>query len=131
VYTVTSTAGATLTAAQNLVSLYTASGGVLTKVVDSADNATVWAATAGQQNVALASGTLVEDTIYYLGLLSVGTTIPIFRATNTHAGLNGATTTAAGNALAFSAGSSLTAMPASVTISTGTAINQKIHIALG
>ena len=127
VYTVTSTAGATLTANQSLVGLYSLSGSTLTQVAVSADNSVVWAATAGLKNVALASGTLLEDTIYYLGLLCVGTTQPIFRATGANAGLNGIAT----NPQAFTLGSGLTTLPATAAIGSGTAITQKIHIAIG
>jgi hypothetical protein len=93
IFTQTTTAGATLTAAQNLVGLYQPNAaGVLTLIAQSLDFSTKWAATAGPQTQTLAltgqtqavNGfnqiSLVGTNRYYFGLLSVGMTTPVFAA---------------------------------------------------
>lgn len=87
IFTNTTTKGATLTAAQNLVGIYQiASGGILTLIAQSLDYSTAWAATEGAKTIGLA---LTGQTTnvngfnqiplngtnrYYFGVLSVGTT---------------------------------------------------------
>lgn len=76
------TAGATLTAAQNLLGLYTSAGA---KIAQTADQATAWTAT-GLKSAALTGGpfTIVggPNVYVYAAILSVGTTPPVFRGIN-------------------------------------------------
>jgi hypothetical protein len=77
------TAGATLTAAQNLIGLYNAAG---LKLAQCADQATAWT-TVGYKNPALVGGALnLAAGTYYIALLSNGTTPPFITRAGSGAG---------------------------------------------
>lgn len=89
---VIATAGATLTAGQNLAGLYTDAGAQLSVVPD---QATAWTSTGTKVMALGASQALAADTFVRVVLLAVGTTTPQFRsgsgsAVNANAGLSGA-----------------------------------------
>lgn len=106
------TAGATLTAGQNLVGLYDSGGN---RVAVSVDQAAAWVTT-GSKVCALTAPYAAAAGTYYVGVLSVGTTpitvaaSPGFRAAY-EAGVSGASLRHGANATGQSA------MPATVTLS--------------
>ncbi|MFF1709327.1 hypothetical protein [Streptomyces sp. NPDC058268] len=106
------TAGATLTAGQNLVGLYNSSG---TLLATSADQSTAWT-TVGLKTAAIAPQTLAVGN-YYVGILSNGTTRPVF-ATGAGHGQDGVTNAGLTTATAafLTSGAAQTAMPASITL---------------
>jgi hypothetical protein len=105
------TAGGTLTAAQNLVGLYDAAGN---RVAVSVDQAASWVST-GAKTCALTAPYAAAAGVYWVGVLSVGTTpitvacSPGFRSAY-EAGVSGATLRHGGNAAAQ------TAMPATAVL---------------
>lgn len=105
------TAGGTLTAAQNLVGLYDSAGN---RIAVSVDQSAAWAST-GSKTCALTAPVAVAAGTYFVGVLSVGTT-PITAATSPafrsayEAGVSGATLRHGANA------TGQTAMPATVTL---------------
>lgn len=109
------TAGATLTSGQNFVGLYNSSG---TLLATSADQTTAWGTT-GLKTAAITPQTLAVGS-YYVAILSNGTTKPVFA---TGAGHGQDSITNAGLTTATSAfltsGTGLTALPASITLSSG------------
>jgi hypothetical protein len=67
-----STGGSGLTSGQNLVGLYDATG---TQLAVSGDQTTAWG-TNGLKTASISATAVVAGTVYYIGLLSVGTTPP-------------------------------------------------------
>lgn len=110
--TVVATAGATLTANQNLAGLYSTAG---TRLGVTADLSTTWN-TSGAKTSALTTPYVAAAGIYYVALLSVGSTPPTMgRASATNAGTNGYLTAA--NYRFATAGTGQTSLPASITMS--------------
>ncbi|WP_328436867.1 hypothetical protein OHA71_06355 [Streptomyces sp. NBC_00444] len=110
------TAGTTLTAGQNFVALYNSSG---TLLATSADQAAAWATT-GRKDAAITAQFLAAGS-YYVAILANGTTPPVFATGAGHGSAsttNGLLTTATSRFLTSGAGQ--TAMPASITLSSGT-----------
>lgn len=109
---VVTTAGSGLTAAQNLVGLYSSSGTLLS---GSADQTTAFG-TAGEKTVALSSAQTLAVGSYYVGILTNGTTPPRFMrgADISAAGANVNLSTAASRFL--TSGAAQTALPSSVTL---------------
>jgi len=113
------TAGATLTAGQNLVGIYDATGSLLGQTADQASN---WVGTTGLKTMALTSPISVSPGNYFIGALANGTTGPSMLRSLSSANMGstvnfGLTTT---NAYWANSGSSLTALPASVSMSART-----------
>lgn len=111
-------AGSGLTAGQNFGALYSAAG---TRVAVTADQTTAWAST-GEKNMAFTSPYNAAPGLYYLALLSVGTTPPtIFRtiaATAASDVINHGMTPATARYTTGPTGQ--TSMPASVTMASRT-----------
>lgn len=110
-----STAGSTLTAGQNLISLYSTSG---VKLADSADQSGIWTSS-GSRAAAITPQAITAGSYVYVTLLSVGTTpasfsrlaaTPVVANSNT----SGATLVYAVN------GTGLSATPATITPSANT-----------
>jgi hypothetical protein len=105
-----STAGSTLTAAQNLISLYNAVG---TKLADSADQSGVWVST-GTRAAAITPQVFTAAQLAYITLLSVGTTPASFSRISANAITSNANLL--GAALQFATnGTGLSATPASIS----------------
>ena len=114
------TAGATLTAAQSIAGLYDSAGN---RLAQTADQSVAWTTTGIKSAVALASAVTVvpgPSGFIYAAFLSVGTTPPAFRHIASVALLN--VGLAAGEFRAATIGSALTALPATLTLSTMTAV---------
>ncbi|MFZ3592316.1 hypothetical protein [Streptomyces sp. BH104] len=109
------TAGATLTAGQNLIGLYDASG---TRLAVSTDQTTAWA-TVGLKTAAITPQTLAVGS-YYVAILSNGTTRPSF-ATGAGHGQDGLTNVGLTTATAafLTSGTGQTALPATITLGSG------------
>lgn len=128
VYLDVSVINITPTASQNYVGIYTLAGGVLTQQAVSTAVGAEWTST-GLAHTAL-STTLVENSPYYFALLQNAGTGATFVSTGaaqtaSTTELNGLTTCALGNCLAFTGATSQTALPASYTMSSGTALTAK------
>lgn len=110
------TAGATLTAGQNLLGLYTSTG---TRVGVTTDRASTWTTT-GDKSAALTAPYSAAAGTYYVGILAVGTTIPEFAASSAPATgpVNAGLTVSTGRFL--SGPSSQTSMPTSITMASNT-----------
>ncbi|MFG3154219.1 hypothetical protein ACGF7W_19495 [Streptomyces sp. NPDC048219] len=109
------TAGATLTAGQNVVGLYNSSG---TLLATSADQSTAWTST-GLKTAAITPQTLAVGS-YYVAILANGTTRPVFATGGGHGQdsiTNVGLTTA--NAAFLTLGSGLTALPSTITLGSG------------
>lgn len=119
------TAGGTLTAGQNLVGLYDAAG---TRVAVSVDQAAAWVST-GSKTCALTSTYAAAAGVFWVGVLSVGTT-PITAATSPgfraayEAGVTGATLRHGANA------AGQTSMPASVTLASNASTGDSMWVGL-
>jgi hypothetical protein len=111
-HVVVTTAGATLTAAQNLLGLYNSSG---TLLAQTADQSTAWTTT-GYKTAPLTVPQTLAVGNYYVGILTNGTTPPRFMrgADISASGLNAGLTTATSRYL--TSGTTQTALPASVTL---------------
>lgn len=115
------TAGATLTTGQNLLGLFDSTG---TRVGVTADQSTVWTST-GSKTAALTTPYSATGGVFYIGILSNGTTQPTFTASSS-----------LGQPNAFrsapwrtgTSGTGLTAMPASVTLNTAAALGQVVLV---
>lgn len=107
------TAGASLTANESFVGLYSSSG---TQLGVSADQSSVWT-TAGIYKTALTSPYSASAGTYYVAILSNGTTIPAFTATTggAQSAANANLTVSTGRAL--SGPGSQASLPASITMS--------------
>jgi hypothetical protein len=107
------TAGATLTAGESFVGLYSAGG---TRLAVSADQSTSWTS-AGVKQIALTASYAAAPGIYYAALLTNGTTPPVFAATGpgSNSPVNANLTISTGRAL--SGPSAQTSLPASITMS--------------
>ena len=109
-------AGATLTASQNFVGLYTSAG---TRVALSADQSSNWTST-GVKSIALTASYSAAAGDYFVAILSNGTTIPTFSASSS--GTNPSNVNLTGATLRFANGpSSQTTLPSSITMSSNTA----------
>lgn len=107
-------AGSGLTAGQNLAALYNSAG---TRIGVTADQSGTWNSI-GHKSMNLTAPVLVTPGLYWVGILSVGTTPPqILRATTAAAGSNNAGLTAA-NTRFGTIGAALTSPPASFTPAT-------------
>lgn len=106
---IVSTAGGTLTAAQNLLACYDSTGTQLGST--SADQSAVWNST-GVKSASVGSFAVAAGQDIYVQLLAVGTTAPTCRGSN-GASLNVNLTGA--NQRVSSNGTAQTAMPASIT----------------
>lgn len=113
---VVSTAGATLTAGQNLVGIYDSAG---TKVAESASQEANWTST-GHKQIALTGGPfLLSPGMYYVAILSNGTTpISIPRETSLASNIINLNLSVANARVASLAGQ--TTLPASITLGTRT-----------
>jgi len=109
------TIGATLTAGQNLVGLYDASGTLLASTADQSGNWT----TAGLKTTAFVSPPTVAAGTYYLGFLSNGTTpMSLLRTTGSVAQANMINLgMPAATARWATTGAGLTALPSPITMS--------------
>jgi hypothetical protein len=109
-------AGATLTASQNFVGLYTSAG---TRVALSADQSSNWTST-GTKSIALTASYSAAAGDYFVAILSNGTTIPTFSASSS--GTNPSNVNLTGASLRFANGpSAQTTLPSSITMSSNTA----------
>jgi hypothetical protein len=109
-------AGATLTAAQNFVGLYTSAG---TRVALSADQASNWTSI-GTKSIALTASYSAAAGDYFVAILSNGTTIPTFSASSS--GTNPSNVNLTGATLRFANGpSAQTTLPSSITMSSNVA----------
>lgn len=108
------TVGSGLTAGQNFLGLYDAAGNLLAQ---SADQSTAWTG-AGLKTTPLTTPYVAAAGDYYVGILAVGTTPPAFARghDNSSSFMNGLT--ASGQHLYVSHGAGLTALPATVTLTT-------------
>lgn len=106
--------GVTLTAGQNLIGLYDASG---TLLAQSADQSTAWASV-GEKNANFTSPASVSAGTYYLAILSVGGTPPGFlRTVSSVSVINVINHNLTASTARWTTGpTSLTALPASVTM---------------
>lgn len=113
-----STAGASLTASQCFVGLYTSAG---TRVGLSADQSTNWT-TNGTKSIALTTPYSAAAGSYYVAILANGTTIPNFYANNSPSIAVNNINLAAGAGRYLNGPSSQTSLPSSITMgSTSTA----------
>ena len=108
-------AGATLTAGQCYAGLYNSSGTLLSAT---ADQSGTWTST-GLKTMALAAPQTLAVGTYYVALLANGSTPPSFMRGNgvSSSGLNAGLTV--GTARFLTSGAALTALPASITLSSG------------
>lgn len=108
------TVGSGLTAGQNFLGLYDSAGNLLAQ---SADQSTAWTG-AGLKTTPLTTPYVAAAGDYYVGILAVGTTPPAFARghDNSSSFMNGLT--ASGQHLYISHGAGLTALPATVTLTT-------------
>jgi hypothetical protein len=123
------TAGATLTAGQNFVGLYNASG---TRLGVSADLSTRWASDLDVQSYALTAAVSVTAGYYYTALVSNGTTRPSFwRAVSSSNAANLINTglTATTQAYGYYPTAN-TSLPASLTYSTRTPLTAALWTAV-
>jgi Pectate lyase superfamily protein len=126
-----STAGATLTAAQNLIGLCTISGTTATRIAVTGDQSAVWTST-GRKVMALTGGPfIVPEGDVALAFLSVGTTPATFGRTNRIADnqLNNGNLGASGARWATN-GTSQTSIPASFALGSNTNNSETIWVAL-
>jgi hypothetical protein len=109
------TAGASLTAGQNLAGLYDANGVLLGSTADQASN---WVSS-GHKSMALTAGVALSPGTYYVGLLSVGTTPPQFlRTVGSSASASTVNVNLSNATLRWgTTGTGLTALPSTVTMS--------------
>lgn len=112
-------AGATLTSGQNLLGLYDSAG---TRAAVTADQSTAWTTT-GTKSAALTASYSATGGVFYLGILTNGTTQPTFVASSS---LGQPNFTRAAPFRASTSGTGLTALPASVTLSSAAALGQVI-----
>lgn len=112
------TAGSGLTSGQSFVGLYSGSG---TRLAVSADQSTSWTS-GGVKQIALTASYAAAPGIYYVALLSNGTTMPQFAASgpSSNSPVNANLTVSTGRSL--SGPSAQTTLPASITMS-GNAFN--------
>lgn len=112
------TAGSTLTASQNLAGLYNSAG---TRLGQTADQSGTWTST-DIKEMALTSPVALTAGTYYIGILANGTTPPQFVRTIGSSGLTAFANrgTTAATARWSTAGTGLTALPASVTMASRT-----------
>jgi len=108
------TVGATLTAGQNLMGIYDTAGNLLAQT---GDQSVAWTSL-GLKTAALTAPLALPAGDFYVGFLSVGTTPPAFARghDNSSSFINGLT--ASGQHLYISHGAGLTALPATVTLTT-------------
>lgn len=108
------TVGATLTAGQNLMGIYDTAGNLLAQT---GDQSVAWTSL-GLKTAALTSPLALPAGDFYVGFLSVGTTPPAFARghDNSSSFINGLT--ASGQHLYISHGAGLTALPATITLTT-------------
>lgn len=129
VYYAINTVGSGLTAGQNLVGLYDASGNLL---ATSADQSAAWTSV-GQKTFTLGSPYSAAAGTYYVGFLSNGTTpVGILRALGS--GSQGVVVNpglTASNARWATTGAGLTTVPATVTMSGRTLSGGTLWVALG
>jgi hypothetical protein len=115
------TAGSGLTAGQCFVGLYDSSG---TRLAVSADQASNWTSTGGK-TIALTSAQTLAVGYYYIAILAVGTTPPLFSM-----GAGGAMSVSPGlttaNARFLTGPSSQTSLPSSITLGSQTP-NTRAH----
>lgn len=120
------TAGATLTAGQNVAGLYTGAG-VLIPGSTTPDQSTAWLTTGPcKMNLATPLSVPADPTGgIYVGLLTVGTTPAFFRGTNAGTQYANWGLVAGTDALnyCYDASTGNTALPASVNLLTATAVN--------
>jgi hypothetical protein len=126
VFLYVSVIGATLTAAQNLVGLYNAAG---TRVAVTADQSANWTST-GLKTISWSSSFAVPSPgVYYVAILSNGTTPATFAGSGGFSGLYNANTTGASLVHAETA-SGQTTMPSSVTMSSNVTSAKSIFVAV-
>jgi hypothetical protein len=111
-----SAAGATLTAGQNFVGLYTSSG---TRVGVSADQASNWTSN-GIKQIALTGSYAAAAGTYYVAILAVGTTIPTFYASASPSIAMGNINLGTGAGRFLNGPSSQTSLPSSITMGSTT-----------
>ena len=128
------TVGSGLTAGDSRVGLYSISGGVATLLSGSADQSTAWS-TAGNVNkvstVALTtSQSVVAGEVYYVGIIAAGTTGPSFGRGPSSTGIasNVGLSTTSPYMFATYTTTGQTALPPSVTLSSGTTSTGSIQI---
>lgn len=120
-----STAGSSLTSGQNFAGLYNSSG---SRVGVTADQTTTWGST-GVKTMALTAPYAAAAGIYYVALLSNGTTPPLFDSKSNQGAalINGAATAATSR---FATNTSGTSLPTSLTLSSNVASNKALWVAL-
>lgn len=105
-----------MTSGQNFVGIYSSAGALLATSVDQTTNF----GSAGAKTATLASPVTLAVGYYYVAFLTNGTTPPTFMggSNSFQTGLNAGLTT--GTARSLSSGTAQTALPASITLSSGT-----------
>lgn len=117
VWVVVATAGATLTSGQNFIGLYTSAG---TRVALTADQTTAWGTT-GIKSAAFTSSYAAAAGSYYVALLSVGTTTPLFAATSVQSsGLAANVNLSVSTGRSLNGPSAQTSLPTSITMASNT-----------
>jgi hypothetical protein len=126
VFLYVSVIGATLTSGQNLVGLYNAAG---TRVAVTADQSANWTST-GLKTISWASSFAIPSPgVYYVAILSNGTTPATFAGSGGFSGLYNANTT--GASLVHADGpTAQTTMPSSITMSSNTSSAKSIFVAI-
>lgn len=108
--------GSGLTAGQNLAGLYDNNGNLLAQT---SDQSTVWNS-GGSKTMSLNSGvSLTVGTVYYVGVLTNGTTQPAFGRGSGSPAYNAGLATGTYRSMIF--GSGLTTLPASIALTSATA----------
>lgn len=109
---VVATAGTALTAGQCFAGLYSAAGA---KLGETADQSSAWATT-GVKTMPLTSPVAVQAGDYYVALLAVGTTPPAWARGSVIGALANIGITATTSRFGVATGSSVTALPSSLTV---------------
>lgn len=116
------TAGATLTAAQNLLGLYSSDGTTLTRIGVSADQSAVWTSTGLKTVSFITSAAIAMGSSLYLAVLAVGTTTPAFQAALAAPLIN------AGPVKRRSSVAAQTTLPASIAVSSLVAASTNVAV---
>jgi len=127
IFTILAASGTGLTTGQNLVGLYSAGGALLGQA---ADQTTAWQGATGVQTMPLTSPVNVVRGFHYVGLLSVGTTLPGFSRNSIIGGAGLTVGLTSGNYRQIAGPTGQTSLPSSVTMSSGSASSWVIWCAV-
>jgi len=122
------TAGVSLTAAQNLAGLYSVAGSTATKVGTSTDQTTPWGSTGAKTMALTGTVAVTADTDYLVVLLANGVAGPGFRSGDSVLGVNMGL---AAPALRYAtSGTGLTALPSTINLAGASALAAAYFAAL-